>query len=87
MKITAKFASNDGNVLIATFDQETHTVVDQTGRKGTYTRAEGSNTLEIDGDEKLSITISNPLEIKAGFTSPYTASNGKAGTMSIESVS
>ena len=86
MKITATFTSNDGTVTTATFDGESKTVVDQNGRKGTYSRAEGTNTLEIEGDMKLAITGKDPLQFVPGFTTTYTSSTGGAGTVTIVSV-
>ena len=86
MKITAKFSATDGTVTTATFDQESRTVVGQDGRRGTFTRAEGSNTIQIDGDASLTITAKDPLQFVSGFTTSYTASNGKAGTVTIVSV-
>ena len=86
MKITAKFAANDGTVTTATFDQETGTVTDINGRRGTFSRAEGSSTIQIEGDDKLTITAKDPLQLVVGFTTAYTASNGKSGTVSIISI-
>ena len=60
MKIIAKFEGADGNVLTGTFDQADHTVTDSTGRKGNYTRVDGSNVIEIKGEQNLTPTLAQP---------------------------
>ena len=86
MKITAKFANTEGQVLVATFDQEAGTVQDNLGRKGTYTAVPGSQTIEIKGDETVTIKVADPVDFKPGFSTKYTASNGKSGTVTIEAI-
>ena len=87
MKITATFKGSDGNELTATFDQETKTVVDSNGRKGTYTRDEALKAMTIDvGGEKLSLTTKETMQLTPGFSTGFTSSNGKSGTVTIVSV-
>jgi len=87
MKVVAKFLSSDGSELTATFDQDGRTVTDQNGRRGTFSRADGSNSIEIDGGEgKLTITVKDAVQFTPGFTTSFTASNGKSGTVTIVSV-
>lgn len=84
MKVIAKFVTTDGVETTATFDQN-GTVVDGSGRSGTFTRADNKLTISGGGQE-LTITAKDPLKLEPGFSTTYSASNGKSGTVSIVSV-
>lgn len=86
MKITAKFTTTDGGVIVATFDAATKTVTDTTGRKGTYTADPGTRTIDIKGDQAISFTAADPVQFTPGFTTTFVASTGKSGTVVIEKV-
>ncbi len=79
MKLTVKFTNTSGEEIIATFDREAGTVTAADGRKGTYTRPEGSRVLEIKGDTDVTITFTEDLKLEAGAVMAYSDSLGKAG--------
>lgn len=84
MKVIAKFVTTDGVETTATFD-ENGTVVDGSGRSGTFSRADNKLTISGAGQE-LTITAKDPIKLEPGFQTTYTASTGKSGTVSIVSV-
>jgi uncharacterized cupin superfamily protein len=86
MKVTAKFTNTDGQSIVATFDVANGTVHDTTGRKGTFTAVPGSKTIQISGDQPLTIQVQDAVQFTAGFSTAFTASTGKGGTVVIEKV-
>jgi uncharacterized cupin superfamily protein len=86
MKVTAKFTNTEGQAIVAMFDTTNGTVEDTTGRKGTFTAVPGSKTIQITGDMSMSVQVQDPVQFTAGFTTAYTASTGKSGTVVIEKV-
>jgi hypothetical protein len=86
MKIQAKFKRDDGAEVLATFDRDTGTVTAGDGRKGTYSRPEGSRTMEIKGDVNMTLTFAEDIRFEPGFSTRYTTSDGNAGVATILSV-
>jgi hypothetical protein len=86
MKVTAKFSNTEGQVIVATFDSATGTVEDTTGRKGAYTAEPGTKTMHITGDISLSVQVQEAIQFTPGFTTAYTSSTGKTGTVTIEKI-
>ena len=86
MKVTAKFTNTEGQAIVATFDTEKGTVSDTTGRAGTFTAVPGSKTIAISGEQAISFQVADPVQFVAGFTTGFTASTGKSGTVVIEKI-
>jgi hypothetical protein len=86
MKITAKFTNTDGQSIVATFNTDTGTVEDTSGRKGAFTAVPGSKTIDIKGDQAISFSVQDPVQFTPGFSTGYTASTGKSGTVVIEKI-
>ena len=87
MKIVAKFTNTEGQTLIVTFDRSNNSFSDNMGRSGTYKTDPATNTIAITGAENITFTLVDAIDFKPGFTTKYTASNGKSGAATIESVS
>lgn len=86
MKVTAKFENDNGAVVVATFDRDAGTVTSQDGRVGSYTRPEGSNVIELKGDESVTLTFADELKFEPGFSTRYEGSDGRKGKVSFESL-
>ena len=86
MKVTAKFTNTEGQAIVATFDTANGTVADTTGRSGTFTAVPGSKSIQISGDQAISFQVQDPIQFVAGFTTGFTASTGKSGTVVIEKI-
>ncbi len=85
MKITVEFASDAGQKIVAVFDGDAGTVSADNGQKGSYSRPEGSKTLEIKGDQDLTLTFADDIKFEPGFTTRYTGPTG-GGVAKIVSV-
>ncbi len=86
MKVTAKFTNTEGQAIVATFDTANGTVSDTAGRAGTFTAVPGSKTIQISGDQSVTFQVQDPVQFTAGFSTGYTASTGKSGTVVIEKI-
>jgi hypothetical protein len=78
MKIKVEFKGDSGNALIATFDRDAGTVSANDGRSGTYTRPEGSKTLEIkeSSGQALTLTFAEDVKFEPGFSTRYSGPQG-----------
>jgi len=75
-----------GQETMATFDRDTGTVSTADGRKGAYTRPEGSRTIEIKGDMPMTLTFDADIKFEQGHTMGYRSSDGRTGRATIASV-
>ena len=86
MKIQVKFLNDNGSEVVATFDRDAGTVSAQDGRIGTYSRPDGSKTMELKGAENITLTFADDIKFEPGFSTRYTGSDGRAGVATILSV-
>lgn len=86
MKIKVKFRGDTGEEVLVTFDRDAGTFAADDGRKGTYSRPEGSKTMDIKGDAPMSVTFADEVRFEAGYSTRYTTTAGHAGTATIMSV-
>ena len=87
MKIQVEFKGDSGNTLTATFDRDAGTVSSSDGRTGTYTRPEGSKTLEIkdSAGPLLTLSFADDIKFERGFSTRFSGPQGD-GTATILSV-